>query len=553
MPLGRTLSLNAAVAALLAAGALAAPRAGGHASAAARCSRARSRPTCASTASRSLPGSDAIVALDRARRGPAPRLRLGHVRGPADRDPVRRRRRRTARERVRFAYADESDRVRYPIPRGVHIEGGRDADGDRHALLVDRGACRLYELFDLQGRPGAWSAGSGATWNLRSNAAAPRRLDVRRRRRPADPAAARPPRRGPARPDRPRAARHGPPLAARVRLPRAPLRLVSDADPSLPRMGERLRLKAGVDVSRPPAPGARRREGAEALRADRRRQRLGLVRLRRAAPALGQRPAARARRPHRPRLRGRRHAPAAALTRQASRTWTRPPSPTASVRRPASSSSSSAPTSSRRQPLQRAHVGLGRAAAGGDDDRREVGARGDQLVGEPGLLRAAAHERLGERDHRPVDGLRLQPVAVVEVHGLGLLAARDRLEHGGPAAAHDVRVDAADLGQLAPARRAGAWRARRPSGRAGPSRPGRSSSAAVRSRQAASSRATARSRASSPLTRGSRRQTSPGSRSSVASAIARHSSRAHSSRPRASSRVAISSRSASRCSTSPRA
>ena len=41
---------------------------------------------------------------------------------------------------MRFDYADESDRVRYPIPRGVHIEGGRDADGDRHALLLDRGA-----------------------------------------------------------------------------------------------------------------------------------------------------------------------------------------------------------------------------------------------------------------------------------------------------------------------------------------------------------------------------------------------------------------------------
>src|SRR3954451_3614565 len=43
--------------------------------------------------------------------------------------------RRTRRSRVRFDYAAESDRVRYPIPRGVHVEGG----GDRHALLWDRG------------------------------------------------------------------------------------------------------------------------------------------------------------------------------------------------------------------------------------------------------------------------------------------------------------------------------------------------------------------------------------------------------------------------------
>src|SRR5436309_8373661 len=34
------------------------------------------------------------------------------------------------RHRVSFAYADESDRVRYPIPRHVHIEGGAHATGD---------------------------------------------------------------------------------------------------------------------------------------------------------------------------------------------------------------------------------------------------------------------------------------------------------------------------------------------------------------------------------------------------------------------------------------
>jgi len=69
----------------------------------------------------------------------------------------------TKRSRVRFEYADESDRVRYPIPRRVHIEGGRDADGDRHALLVDRRRCRLYELFALRREDGRWTAGSGAT------------------------------------------------------------------------------------------------------------------------------------------------------------------------------------------------------------------------------------------------------------------------------------------------------------------------------------------------------------------------------------------------------
>ena len=46
--------------------------------------------------------------------------------------------------RVKFEYADESDRGPYPIPAGVKIEGGRSSDGDRHAIIVDRSSCRLY-------------------------------------------------------------------------------------------------------------------------------------------------------------------------------------------------------------------------------------------------------------------------------------------------------------------------------------------------------------------------------------------------------------------------
>jgi len=76
-----------------------------------------------------------------------------------------------ARTNVGFDYADESDRGPYPIPSDVPIEGGRGSDGDRHALIVDRSSCRLYELFALYPRSGSppWSAGSGAIWNLRSN------------------------------------------------------------------------------------------------------------------------------------------------------------------------------------------------------------------------------------------------------------------------------------------------------------------------------------------------------------------------------------------------
>jgi hypothetical protein len=77
--------------------------------------------------------------------------------------------RRQAKSRVSFEYADESDRGRYPIPRNVKIEGGRSSAGDRHALIVDRDACRLYELYALYPKSHAWRAGSGAIWNLRSN------------------------------------------------------------------------------------------------------------------------------------------------------------------------------------------------------------------------------------------------------------------------------------------------------------------------------------------------------------------------------------------------
>jgi hypothetical protein len=82
----------------------------------------------------------------------------------------------TPKVRVRFGYASESDKGPYPIPKDVRIEGGRRSDGDRHAIIVDRSACRLYELFALYPRNGTpkWRAGSGAIWDLRSNALRPR-------------------------------------------------------------------------------------------------------------------------------------------------------------------------------------------------------------------------------------------------------------------------------------------------------------------------------------------------------------------------------------------
>lgn len=150
----------------------------------------------------------------------------------------------TRRSSVRFAYADESDRVRYPIPRHVHIEGG----SDRHALLLDRSACRLYELFDLQRHGGRWTAGSGATWRLRSTHLRPKGWTS------AD-AAGLPILPLLARYDEVRRGRIDHALRVTVERTRRayvyPARhYASDlTDPSLPRMGERLRLKRGVDIS----------------------------------------------------------------------------------------------------------------------------------------------------------------------------------------------------------------------------------------------------------------------------------------------------------------
>lgn len=75
---------------------------------------------------------------------------------------------------VTFDYADESDPGPYPIPHDPPIEGGTEGDGDRHILVIDRARCLLYELFDAHPEEGGgWSAGSGAVFNLKSNALRP--------------------------------------------------------------------------------------------------------------------------------------------------------------------------------------------------------------------------------------------------------------------------------------------------------------------------------------------------------------------------------------------
>jgi hypothetical protein len=70
---------------------------------------------------------------------------------------------------VSFQYSSESDPGPYPIPASPKIEGGSDA----HLLLWDTQGCNLYEIFDASKSGGSWSGGSGAIWDLRSNALRP--------------------------------------------------------------------------------------------------------------------------------------------------------------------------------------------------------------------------------------------------------------------------------------------------------------------------------------------------------------------------------------------
>jgi hypothetical protein len=156
--------------------------------------------------------------------------------------------RKTPRSRVHFDYADESDKGPYPIPKTVHIEGGAQSDGDRHALLLDKDACRLYELYALRRAGSGWTAGSGAIWNLKTNGLRPAGWTS------AD-AAGLPILPGLARYDE--VARGVINHALRFTASRTRKQYVyparhyasSSDDPALPPMGLRVRLKASVDVS----------------------------------------------------------------------------------------------------------------------------------------------------------------------------------------------------------------------------------------------------------------------------------------------------------------
>lgn len=72
-----------------------------------------------------------------------------------------------------FLYQSESDPGPYAIPLDAPIEGGSNSTGDRHVISVDTDNCILYEIYDAYPQTASWQGGSGAIFNLTSDALRP--------------------------------------------------------------------------------------------------------------------------------------------------------------------------------------------------------------------------------------------------------------------------------------------------------------------------------------------------------------------------------------------
>lgn len=149
---------------------------------------------------------------------------------------------------ITFDYADESDPGPYPFGPDTPIEGGAGSGGDQHAIMLDSTTCSLYELYNANYSPPGPTAGSGAIWNLRSDALRPSGWTS------AD-AAGLPILAGLLRQDEVAAGivRHAIRMTVHTtdKLFIWPARheASSVSDPSYPPMGARFRMKASVDIS----------------------------------------------------------------------------------------------------------------------------------------------------------------------------------------------------------------------------------------------------------------------------------------------------------------
>ena len=148
----------------------------------------------------------------------------------ATRTPIRR------RERPRPLSRSRAD---------APVEGGPDsAAGDRHVLVVQEGSCTLYELYKaVPQRRRQLERGVERALRPGGQRPAPRRLDQRRRRGPADLPGPRALRGGRGGRDR-HALRFTAPRTQRAYVWPARHFASQSDDPALPPMGQRFRLKA---------------------------------------------------------------------------------------------------------------------------------------------------------------------------------------------------------------------------------------------------------------------------------------------------------------------
>ncbi len=149
---------------------------------------------------------------------------------------------------IRFTeYGEESEPGPYPVPLDAPVEGA-GAEGDRHVLVLQSETCKLYELYNAHRAGAGWDAGSGAVFNLRSNAPRPDGwTSADAAGLPIFPLLARYPEVRAGAIDH--ALRVTVPLTQRGYIHPATHFASSSSDPMLPPMGLRLRLKASYSVA----------------------------------------------------------------------------------------------------------------------------------------------------------------------------------------------------------------------------------------------------------------------------------------------------------------
>lgn len=144
-----------------------------------------------------------------------------------------------------FPDPSESDPGPYPFPPNAQVEQG----SDQHVIVIDTDNCILYETFNSVLQPdGSWTADSGATWSLQSNALRPAGwTSADAAGLPIMPGVLRYAEMASGQIDH--ALRFTAPSTQRLYVWPGRHFASESTDPTLPPMGQRFRLKAGFNIS----------------------------------------------------------------------------------------------------------------------------------------------------------------------------------------------------------------------------------------------------------------------------------------------------------------